>query len=284
MGKWRAIIPFTLALFVAAVVYMVLPKAPGDTKQTDVKLQAPVLEEKSGVTIAVASRDLKRGEKILFDDATTVTWRPFPEESLPAGYIPYDEALQGRVVLIPIMERELITEQRLAPSGVGVGGISLLVGTGKRAIAVKGDMVMGMAGLIHPGDRVDVLVTVKDPKRKLEITKIVLEDIVVLATGKEFRDQDREEYSFEVYTLEVTAEEAEKLALAANKGRLQFALRNASDSETVLTKGTTVRDLLRSFGNFERRPRSKTKRTTPRKPTFTVEVIKDGKVLRQKFN
>jgi pilus assembly protein CpaB len=281
MGKWRVIIPFTLALFVAAVVYMLLPQAPVDNTD-EVKVQAPV--DTSGVTIALAARDLKRGERIQFDDANMVTWRPFPERDLPAGHIPYSETLQGRVVLMPITERELITEQRLAPSGVSVGGISLLVDTGKRAIAVKGDKVMGMAGLIHPGDRVDVLVTVKEPRGKQEITKIVLEDVVVLATGTEFRNQDKEEYSFEVYTLEVTAEESEKLALAANKGRLQFALRNSSDSETVLTKGTTVRDLLRSFGRFERRSTSKIKRTTPRKPKFTVEVIKDGKVLRQKFN
>jgi pilus assembly protein CpaB len=283
MGKWRAIIPFTLALFVAVVIYMVLPKAP-DKRQGDVKVPEPLSAEKSGVTIAVAARDLKRGQEIQFDDAKTVTWKPFPEKSLPAGHIPYDAALQGRVVLIPIMERELITEQRLAPSGVSVGGISVLVDTGKRAIAVKGDKVMGMAGLIHPGDRVDVLVTVKEPKRKQEVTKIVLEDVIVLATGKEFRDQDKEEYSFEVYTLEVTAEESEKLALAANKGRLHFALRNASDSETVLTKGATVPDLLRSFRKIERRSTTKTKPTPPRKPKFTVEVIKDGKVQRQKFN
>jgi pilus assembly protein CpaB len=283
MGKWRVIIPFTLALFVAVLVYMVLPQAPDDNNQEDAEVQAPVAEE-SGVTIALAARDLKRGDRIQFDDEKMVAWKQFPKEDLPAGHIVYSEALQRRVVLMPITERELITEQRLAPSGVSVGGISLLVDTGKRAIAVKGDKIMGMAGLIHPGDRVDVLVTVKEPRRKQEVTKIVLEDVVVLATGKEYRNQDKEEYSFEVYTLEVTAEESEKLALAANKGRLQFALRNSSDSETVLTKGTTVRDLLRSFGRFERRSSSKTNRTTPRKPKFTVEVIKDGKVLRQKFN
>jgi pilus assembly protein CpaB len=278
MGKLRALVPIAISLIIAITgtvfLYKWIDRQRGPKEIVKV-------EKMEAAPIVVSAGNLAWGTKLKPEMIKTA---PYLKESLPVGYFSSTSDLKDRVIIAPLKLNEPVTEAKLAPTSVKTGGVSAVLKPGMRAIAVKGDKVMGMAGLIHPGDRVDVLVTVKDPRRKQEITKIVLEDVSVLATGKEFRNQDKEEYSFEVYTLEVTAEESEKLALAANKGRLQFALRNSSDSETVLTKGTTVRDLLRSFGRFERRSMSKTKRTTPRKPKFTVEVIKDGKVLRQKFN
>jgi pilus assembly protein CpaB len=119
---------------------------------------------------------------------------------------------------------------------------------GKRAISVKGDKVLGISGFIKPGNRVDVLVTVTHGKIKGEITKIVLENVHVLATGKEIQENEKGEPSpVDVYTVEVTPEEGEKLTLAASKGKLQFALRNVTDTEIVLTKGATINKTLASF-------------------------------------
>jgi pilus assembly protein CpaB len=119
-----------------------------------------------------------------------------------------------------------------------------------RALAVKGDKVIGLSGLIQPGNRVDVLVTFTNPQNKRDTTKVVLEDILVLATGTEIQkaDKDKSETSpVDVFTLEVTPEDGEKLALAAAQGKLQFALRNVIDVETVFTKGATIPDALRSY-------------------------------------
>jgi pilus assembly protein CpaB len=147
---------------------------------------------------------------------------------------------------------------------------------GKRAVAVKGDKVIGISGFILPNNRVDVLVTMEDKKNKYEMTKIVLEKVLVLATGTQIEENDKGEPApVDVYTLEVTPEEGEKLALAATRGRLQFALRNITDDETVLTKGATVQGTLSSY-----RPRVSRKVLRQR---TTVEVIKGSEVKKVKF-
>ena len=92
-----------------------------------------------------------------------------------------------------------------------------------------------------PGNRVDVLVTITPDRRGSSnpVTKIVLENILVLAAGPEVEKKGKEPTNVNVITLEVTPEEAQKLALAATEGKLQLALRNFSDTEDVRTKGTT---------------------------------------------
>jgi pilus assembly protein CpaB len=162
----------------------------------------------------------------------------------------------------------------LAPASIDTGGVSAIVTPGKRALAVKGDKVIGISGFINPGNRVDVLVTMTEKKR--EVTKIVLENVPVLATGTQMTVNDKGEPApVDVYTLEVTPVEGEKLTLAATKGRLQFALRNITDTETVLTRGATVSKTLASFRPPVRR--------TKGRPNVTVQVIKGEKIEKVKF-
>jgi pilus assembly protein CpaB len=165
-------------------------------------------------------------------------------------------------------------ETKLAPTSVSTGGVSAVVTPGKRAIAVKGDKVLGISGFIKPGNRVDVLVTLKHGKQ--ETTKIVLENVLVLATGKEIQENDKGNPSpVDVYTMEVTPEEGEKLTLAASKGKLQFALRNVTDAEIVLTKGATINKTLSSF-----RPPVPPK---VRRSRAKVQVIKGTKTEKVRF-
>jgi pilus assembly protein CpaB len=178
---------------------------------------------------------------------------------------------------------------------VTTGGVSAIVTPGKRALAVKGDKVIGLSGFIRPGDRVDVLVTLEDPtsKREKQITKIVLEDIPVLATGTQMENGDKNEKGetspVDVYTLQVTPEEGEKLALASTQGRLQFALRNPTDVETVLTTGATIPKTLASFRLPEKkRPVSSSSKTKKKQKKaddsfLTVHVIKGDAVNKVKF-
>ncbi len=127
-----------------------------------------------------------------------------------------------------------------------------------------------------PGNRVDVLVTMTDPKTKNEITKTVLENVMVLATGTQVEEsKEGKPAPFNVYTLEVDPHESERLALAATGGRLQFALRNAMDAETVLTKGADIPQTLKEF-------REKEKPEVERR-VHTIEIIKEGKVTKQKL-
>jgi pilus assembly protein CpaB len=116
-------------------------------------------------------------------------------------------------------------------------------------VAVKVDKVIGVSGFIHPGSRVDVLITMGTGRASLPVTKIVLENLLVLAVGPETKEKkglEERASSTDVITLEVTPEEAEKLAMAAVEGKIQLALRNFNDMENVSTSGVTIASLLGS--------------------------------------
>ena len=265
MGKWKAMIPIVLAFVVAATASMFTYKwLKKETAPTEV-----VKVETEAVPVAVAAVDLCWGTKLEPAMLKTV---PYLKDSLPSGYSSNPESLKGRILINPLRQNEPIVEYKLAQASVTTGGVSAVVEPGKRAMAVKGDKVIGISGFIRPGNRVDVLVTLTDPRTKKKRAKTVLEDVLVLATGTEIEENDEggKPHSVDVYTLQVTPKEGEKLALAATQGKLQFALRNVIDRETVLTWGATVSGTLASY-----RPKV-TKR--PGAKTYTVQVIKGDKV------
>jgi pilus assembly protein CpaB len=281
MGRWKAFIPITLALVLATGGSLFLYKwlqvksAPRDVVQ---KVAA------EAVPVVVAVVDLPWGTKLQKEMLKTV---PFLKESLPNGYRSDPALLTGRVVISPLRATEAVLESRLAPESVTVGGVSAVITPGMRAIAVKGDKVIGISGFIQPGNRVDVLVTLKDPKTKNETTKMVLSNVLVLATGTEIQEkQDGKPSPVDVYTLEVDPAQGEKLALAAAEGKLQFDLRNTMDMETVLTKGATVTETLASLRGADPQAATPTKvrEWVPRSRSLTVETIKGDKIGKQKFN
>jgi len=278
MGKWKALIPVVLALGVALIGSLFLFKLINGNSRAEnvVRVETPA------VSVAVAAVDLAAGTKL---EPMMVAKARFLEESLPPGHITDESMATGRILIAAVKKNEPITEHRLAPQSVKAGGISVLVEPGKRAVAVKGDKVIGISGLIQPGNRVDVLVTLTDPRTKQEVTKIVLENVLVLATGPhlEGKADKGETAPVDVYTLQVSPEEGEKLALAATQGKLLLALRNATDGETVLTKGATISETLASYRHAAEAkvPESPTQVRVPR--TVTVEVIKGDKVNKVRF-
>ena len=280
MGRLKALIPIALALIVATGGSVFLYKwLKIKTTPTEV-----VKMEAEAVPVVVATVDLPWGTKLQKEMLKTV---PYLKESLPDGYQSNPDLLAGRVVISPFKASEAVLESRLAPENVTVGGVSAVIKPGMRAVAVKGDKVIGISGFIQPGNRVDVLVTLKDPNTKNETTKMVLSNVLVLATGTEIQEKnDGKPSPVDVYTLEVDPEQSEKLSLAAAEGKLQFALRNSMDMETVLTKGATISQTLASLRGVD--PKAKTptkvKEWVPRKKSFTVETIKGDKVSKQKFN
>jgi pilus assembly protein CpaB len=149
-------------------------------------------------------------------------------------------------------------------------------------MAVKVDDVVGVAGFINPGNMVDVLVTLTQSP---PITKTVLENVLVLASGTELERRGHEEkpQPVRVITVEVTPEEGEKLALAANEGKLQLALRNPLNAEPILTRGATVPALLNSYRLPEKaevKPEVKPQVVAPVRevPPVKVELIKGSTV------
>jgi pilus assembly protein CpaB len=284
MSKLKVVLPVLIALIIAGVGSFLLfqwMKSLPERKQT------AQVEKVETVEVAVAATELPWGTKL---NAEMVKMVPFLKGSLPDGYAGDIETIEGRVLIVPLKPTEPILQSKLAPDDVTAGGVSAIVTPGKRAIAVKGDKVIGISGFIRPGNKVDILVTINDPQTKKGMTKLVLENILVLATGKEmYSDENNKSAPVDVYTLEVTPEQGEKLALAATRGRLQFALRNSKDNVTVLTRGATISKTLASLTPENPPPPPKVegkKMSAPpaARPTHTVEIISGGKVIKKKFN
>ncbi|OLE53123.1 MAG: Flp pilus assembly protein CpaB [Acidobacteria bacterium 13_1_20CM_3_53_8] len=200
---------------------------------------------KSLNNVVVAKVDIPLGTKIIPEQVTVAQ---FPRESVPDGTFDDPGKLVGRVAVVNIQAREPITDSRLAAEGTA-GGLSAVIPEGYRAMTVKVDDVVGISGFIQPGTMVDIVVVIDpDPNSTNQnpISKIVLQNIKVLASGQNI-DQphnERETNSVKAVTLQVTPEQAEKLALAAIEGKLQLVMRNSIDQDDAQTVGVNKRSLL----------------------------------------
>jgi len=197
--------------------------------------------------VVMAKVAIPVGSRIIAEQLTVAQ---FPADVTPEGAIgKIDENLVGRVVVTAISPREPITEAKLAPVG-SLGGLSSVIPEGYRAMTVKVDDVVGVSGFIMPGALVDIVVVIQPPKGTANeemISKIVLQNIKVLASGQNIDKpkNDREvERSIKAVTLQVTPEQAEKLALASSEGKLQLVMRNSVDQADEQTSGANKRSLL----------------------------------------
>src|SRR5512139_1257287 len=231
--------------------------------------------------VVVAARDIQLGSPLTPDMLTTVEW---PAGSLPTGAINDPAELADRVVKTTLMRGEPVLESKLAPRGTK-GGLSAVIAEGKRAITVKVNEVVGVAGFALPVNHVDIMVNTDD-ERKRQISKIVLEKILVLAVAQEASRDDTKPKVVNAVTLEVTPEEAEKIDLARSVGNLSLVLRNQVDTQTAQTSGMRKNELLHGISEpvqvaAARPARTVAKRSLPRAkvvaerdPGQTVEVIK----------
>jgi pilus assembly protein CpaB len=271
VGKWKAFIPVVLALVIAfsgsAFLYKWLKTQTVSEKTVTVGQEA--------VPVVVAGVDLAWGTKLKKEFVSTTL---FLKKSLPPGYCSDISFVEGRVLIASLKKNEPIITSKLADESVILGGVSAIIKPDKRAVSVKGDKVIGISGFIQPGNRVDVLATLTDPKTEREMTKVVLENLLVLATGSEIQSSGNGKAApVDVYTLEVAPEEAEILTLSSTQGRLQFALRNSVDSKEVLTRGATVSKTLSSYTREEPKTGAK------KKLVHIVEVIRGTKSDRKEL-
>ena len=197
--------------------------------------------------VVVAKVEIPVGSRIIPEQLVIAQ---FPADVTPEGAISkIDESLIGRVVVTAIAPRDPLTESKLAPVG-SLGGLSSVIPEGYRAMTVKVDDVVGVSGFIMPGTLVDIVVVIQPPKGSANeemISKIVLQNIKVLANGQNIDKpkNDREvERSVRAVTLQVTPEQAEKLALASSEGKLQLVMRNSVDQADEQTSGANKRSLL----------------------------------------
>jgi pilus assembly protein CpaB len=222
--------------------------------------------------IAVAAVDVEIGAKLAPEMVKLVAW---PPSSVPPGSFSKSDELVGRVVKSSLTRGEPLIEGKLAPQGTK-GGLSAVVAEGKRAMTVRVNDVIGVAGFALPGNYVDIMVNTQNEGAKSNdkdrtISKIVLERILVLAVAQEANRDETKPKVVNAVTLEVAPEQAENLDLARSVGTLSLVLRNQVDPKAASTDGATKATLLRE----ERVPAPVLKRVVVRRvaPPPVVAVV-----------
>jgi pilus assembly protein CpaB len=195
--------------------------------------------------VAVAVVDIEMGSKLNPQMLSMVDW---PSGSIPQGAFDDISVLQDRVVRTSIQRGEAILNAKLAPLGTQ-GGLSAVIAEGKRAMTVRVNDVVGVAGFALPGNYVDVMVNAQQDRGghggdAKYISKTVLEHVLVLAIAQEASRDDTKPKVVNAVTLELSLEDAEKLDLARNIGTLTLVLRNQVDNTPVNTAGYTKKQLL----------------------------------------
>lgn len=220
--------------------------------------------------IAVAAVNIDLGSPITPIMIKLVDW---PAGSVPEGSFNDPKLLDTRVAKTTISPGEPILEAKLAPVG-SKGGLSAVVAPGKRAMTVRVNDVVGVAGFALPGNYVDILVNTMEENTKsgdkdASISKIVLDKILVLAVAQESNRDETKAKVVNAVTLEVSPEQAELLDLARSVGTLSLVLRNQVDPKLAATDGATKNMLLnlteKVSGTPEEKPKAAPAKTVVRK-------------------
>ena len=200
--------------------------------------------------VVVANAALSLGSELRRDDLATVEW---PANALPEGAFEDPAALVGRGLIDSVVRHEPILPGKLASKEAGAG-LPPIIPAGKRAMSVRVNEVIGVAGYVLPGTHVDVVVTASPTNRPEDTTsKVVLSNVEVLTAGTRLEQEtkDSKPQQVTVVTLLVTPDEAERLTLASTEGKIQLALRNPLDLESPVTAGVKPGILL---GAVQQRP------------------------------
>jgi pilus assembly protein CpaB len=193
--------------------------------------------------VVVAAANMDVGAELSRDDVRVIDW---PEKSVPQDAISDPKDVIGRGLIMPVVQNEPLLPLKLSSKEAGAG-LPPAIPPGLRAVSVKVNEVIGVAGYALPGTRVDVLATVNPTNQQGDVTsKVILTNVQVLAAGTKIeRDVDRNKpIPVSVVTLLVAPEESERLALAASEGKIQLALRNPLDKTIPNTPGIKPAALL----------------------------------------
>jgi pilus assembly protein CpaB len=191
------------------------------------------------VPVVVAATDLTFGTKL---DRAQLRVVRYPKESVPSGAFSDIDSVAGQTSKIFLAGREAVTATKLSSRG---GGLSMLVRPGLRATSLEVNQVSGVSGFILPGDRVDVLATVDGRGAdQVAVTKTILENAEVLASGQKTAQQDNKPITVQAVTILVDPLGAERLALALHEGKLHLVLRNPEDSDTLRVGSLNTEQML----------------------------------------
>ncbi|MBA2303915.1 MAG: Flp pilus assembly protein CpaB [Acidobacteria bacterium] len=193
--------------------------------------------------VVVAAADLQLGAALTKDDLQIVA---FPQGSVPEGTFAETSDLIGRGLIVPMVKNEPVLGAKLASKEAGAG-LPPVIPEGMRAVSVRVNEVVGVAGYVLPGNRVDVVATASPTESRSDMTsKVVLSNVQVLTAGTRMEQgqDDNKPTQVTVVTLLVDPESAERLALASTEGKIQLALRNPLDQGAPVTPGIRTAGLL----------------------------------------
>jgi|WetSurSiteA1Bulk_404760.scaffolds.fasta_scaffold27675_3 pilus assembly protein CpaB len=234
-------------------------------RYVSVKTQVPVAATGQ---VVVSSTEVSPGTALNAQLVKVATW---PKELVPANSTVTMKEVEGRVVLTSLAPGELVLRNKLAPEGTAAG-LGSLLGENQRAFTIRVDDVSGVAGFIHPGDKVDILADLTIPKASENFSKTILQNVMVLTTGQIWEQKgESKPVVVNTVTLALAPEEAETLNLASNVGKIRLALRNRNNVAMVQTKGVATSTLFK-FGLL--RTAADDEKKDEKKDERTVEVIK----------
>jgi pilus assembly protein CpaB len=222
------IFAFVVASVASLMLYRLLLNRPQSAKAAQ-----------STVQIVLATRDIEAGTVLKEEDVKLSDW----PGAIPTGAAGKTQDVVGRGIITPIFAREPIIESRLAPKGAG-GGLAAMIPPGMRAVAIRVNEVVGVAGFVVPGMRVDVLISGNKPGGDSgagTLTRTLLQNLEVLSAGQDFkRDAEGKPVQSQVVNMLVTPQQAEELSLASAQTTIQLVLRNPLDHDVTKTPGTAV--------------------------------------------
>jgi pilus assembly protein CpaB len=275
MARMRIFIVLALAVAAGGVfafaTYNYVQKIPGKT------VTIPTTR------VAVAGSDLEIGDEITQSNVRLIDW---PSNAAPANAISDVNQVIGRGLVMPMIQNEPFLELKLAPKEAGAG-LPPAIPPGLRAVSVKVNEVIGVAGYVLPGTHVDVVVTVSPTQSASDMTsKVILTNVLVLAAGTKIEqgEKDKKPIAVSVVTMLVDPEQAERLTLASTEGKIQLALRNPLDKTTPETRGIKPAALLGAQATTPRaiaRPGTRTIVSVAGPDLPTIEVIRGDKRARE---
>lgn len=229
-GKSFMIVAVLLGVGAAAVGYFGL---------TSMASQTAAQNNANFRNVVVTATDLTFGMKF---DRTMLRTVRYPKESVPDGAFSSIDSVVGQTTKVFMSAREPVTAIKLSSRG---GGLSMLVRPNMRAASLEVNQVSGVSGFVLPGDRVDVLATIEpNNARQDAITRTVLQNIEVLASGQKTQQQDNKPITVQSVTILVSPEGAETLALAMHEGKIHLVLRNPEDNEVVQVASLSTGQML----------------------------------------
>ncbi len=279
-----AILAFAIAVVASVSLYNYLK---GQEERVKIAMEEAVATDK----VVVAAREIPIGTPIEPALVRTAEW---PRTSMPEGAFRSTQEVQGRVAIQTIGKGDPITERKLRPKEGPPGIMTYKIPEGHRAMTVAVDQVSGVAGFITPGSMVDVILTSQPPGYKQKISKIIFQNVPVLATGQIIEQREDKAVIVPTVTLDVTPEDAEKLTMATSTGSLRLLLRRTGDTELASTVGATITKVYfeaekgkpKKKRVVRRRPSVKRAVKVARRPvmeTVSVEVWRNGKKTIETF-